>query len=118
MNRLSRRSVLSGALSGWPAVRLARAAPDPIVADTAYGKVRGAGVNGVCIFRGIPYGGPTEGAGRFMPPSKPGKWSGVRDATVNGPQCVQQGGNVFSSPQLGEYFAAGARTGWNSPKSR
>ena len=86
---------------------MARAASSPPVADTAYGKVRGAGIDGVYIFRGIPYGGPTEGAGRFMPPSRPGKWAGVRDATVNGPQCVQAGGNVFTSPQLGEYFSGG-----------
>jgi len=103
----SRRSFLIGALSAAPAVRIARAAARPPVAETVYGKVRGAGADGVYIFRGIPYGGPTEGAGRFMPPSKPEKWTGVRDATVNGPQCVQQGGNVFTSPQLGDYFAGG-----------
>ena len=107
MHMIHRRSVLISALSWMPAARMAQAAAAPLVAETAYGKVRGAGVNGVYIFRGIPYGGPTEGAGRFMPPSKPEKWAGVRDATLNGPQCVQQGGNVFTSPQLGEYFGGG-----------
>jgi para-nitrobenzyl esterase len=31
----------------------------------------------------------------------------VRDATVTGPQCVQAGGNVFTSAQLGDYFGGG-----------
>lgn len=82
---------------------------DPITAETAYGKVRGASVNGVAMFRGIPYGGPTEGAARFLPPSKPQKWCGVRDATVNGPQCIQGPGNIFLNPPLADYFSGGRR---------
>ena len=92
------------ALGAWPA---ARAPAAGAVAETAYGKVRGGEVDGVQIFRGVPYGGPTQGAGRFLPPSKPETWAGVRDATETGPQCVQAGGNVFTSPLLGEYFSGG-----------
>ena len=103
----TRRSAFLTALSSWPAAHILRAAARPPVAETTYGRVRGADANGVCIFRGIPYGGPTAGAGRFMPPSKPENWTGIRDATVNGPQCVQAGGNVFTSPLLGDYFAGG-----------
>jgi para-nitrobenzyl esterase len=77
------------------------------VAETACGRVRGASVRGVQIFRGIPYGGPTEGAGRFMPPSKPARWAGIRDATVTGPRCVQGAGNIFLNPTIGEYFGGG-----------
>src|ERR1043166_1891105 len=62
--------------------------PSP-VAETAYGRVRGGTVRGVHMFRGIPYGGPTEGSGRFLPPTKPATWGGVRDAMVTGPRCVQ-----------------------------
>jgi len=62
----------------------------PVEAETLYGRVRGYEFNGVKIFRGIPYGGPTEGAGRFLPPAPPAKWTGVFDAaTANGPRCVQ-----------------------------
>ena len=77
------------------------------VAETRCGKVRGAAVQGVLIFRGIPYGGPTKGAARFLPPSKAAEWKGVRDATVTGPRCVQGPGNIFLDPLIGAYFSGG-----------
>src|SRR5205807_4105436 len=45
-----------------------------------------------------------EGAGRFLPPSKPAKWAGIREATETGPRCVQGPGNIFLSPVIGDYF--------------
>jgi para-nitrobenzyl esterase len=75
--------------------------------ETQYGRVKGASLQGVHIYRGIPYGGPTEGTKRFLPPSKPANWTGTRDATRTGPGCIQGPGNIFRHPLIGEYFAGG-----------
>jgi para-nitrobenzyl esterase len=74
------------------------------IAETQYGKVRGVEWQGVSVFRGIPYGGRTEGAARFLPPMSPAPWAGVREATENGPRCVQKSGRMYSDPETGAYF--------------
>jgi para-nitrobenzyl esterase len=48
-------------------------------AQTQYGSVRGLLKDGVQQFWCVPYGAPTGGANRFMPPQKPAPWSGVKD---------------------------------------
>src|SRR4029079_9599508 len=79
----------------------------PVVAETHTGKVRGAQVNGVSLFRGIPYGGPAEGERRFTPAAAPQAWAGERDCTVSGPRCVQGPEVIFLDPLIGEYFSGG-----------
>jgi para-nitrobenzyl esterase len=61
----------------------------PVVAPTASGRVRGTANAGINVFKGIPYGGPTNGRNRFMPPVKPLPWTGVRDALSYGPTAPQ-----------------------------
>jgi para-nitrobenzyl esterase len=56
---------------------------------TTAGRVAGAAADGVVSFRGVPYGAPTGGAGRFRPPTAPEAWDGVRPATSNGLACPQ-----------------------------
>src|SRR5690606_30683592 len=49
------------------------------IAKTRAGRVRGLLRDGVHQFWCVPYGAPTGGANRFMPPQPPTPWSGVRD---------------------------------------
>jgi len=52
--------------------------------DTVYGKVQGIQNIGIKEFKGIPYGAPTGGRNRFMPPKKPAPWKGVRECLAHG----------------------------------
>lgn len=60
----------------------------PIV-DTTTGKVRGALLDGVHSFKGIPYGANTGGKNRWLPPQAVTPWTGVRDALDYGPRAPQ-----------------------------
>ena len=90
----SRRDFLreSGLLIAASSAGLARVSlpkATPVVAETAYGRVRGVEVAGIKVFKGIPYGASTAGKNRFMPPVAPAKWTGVRDALAYGPSAPQ-----------------------------
>jgi para-nitrobenzyl esterase len=93
----TRRSFLHQSSLLFAGFQFARAAePEYAVADTSAGKIRGVIVDDIRIFKGIPYGAPTSGKNRFMPPVKPAKWSGVRDVLAYGPSAPQRGN---ASPQ-------------------
>ena len=60
------------------------AAPKPVVA-TCSGEISGYVEDGIYTFKGVPY----AKAGRFMPPTAPGKWEGVRECHEYGPIAMQ-----------------------------
>ena len=68
------------------------AVPTPIIATNAQGVVRttsgqvaGYMENGIYIYKGIPY----AKAERFMPPTAPDAWEGIRSSRAYGPTCPQ-----------------------------
>ena len=78
--------------------------------NTSAGKLRGAVQGKVSVFKGIPYGASTEGAGRFLPPSKVQGWTGVRDALEVGPASPQNPSILVAESMAQQPKADGAGT--------
>ena len=51
--------------------------------------MRGYTARGILTFKGIPYAGTTAGVKRFMPPTKPEPWTGLRSSMFYGQVCPQ-----------------------------
>lgn len=77
-------------LAGVAALCLAttQAAADPMVEAPA-GALRGVALDGVNVFRGVPYAQAPTGRMRWRAPVTAARWNGVRDATRFGPACHQ-----------------------------
>ena len=82
----------------------ANAAPVVRVRD---GRLSGFTRNRVEIFLGIPYGAPTGGSRRFLPPARPEPWVGVRDATRFGERAPQTTPPVYATAGVGPYMTGG-----------
>jgi para-nitrobenzyl esterase len=87
-------------LTGLTSARV-RAADAP-VAEIASGKIRGRSIDGVNAFKGVPYGAPTGGRNRFMPPQKPAPWAGVRDALDWAGHAPQHPSSLKQRPELAD----------------
>src|SRR5690348_7925026 len=97
---LSRRSFL-GAMGAGCAIAskaAAQAASSQLFStvETTSGKVQGIANTGIKEFKGIPYGAPTGGKNRYLPPQKAAGWTGVRECFGHGPICPQTLANLSS----------------------
>ncbi|HLY54804.1 MAG TPA: carboxylesterase/lipase family protein [Stellaceae bacterium] len=68
---------------------------DAVVAQTEFGRVKGAVCGSVAAFKGIPY---AAAPARFMAPGPPEIWTGNRDAAAYGVRAMQSEGG-FAMPQ-------------------
>lgn len=94
-------------------------APERGVVVTLNGALHGSEEDGGWAYRGIPFAAPPLGALRFSPPAPAECWSGLREASAFGSECLQRsfledGGtldtgdedcltlNVFTPRQVGD----------------
>ena len=108
-NDWTRRSMLKGLTlgAGAAACQMGRAVSfsEPPVATTKLGKIRGFVDNGICAFKGIPYGDDTAKR-RFLSAVPAPPWSGIRDTLKSGPRAPQPtprtpaGGGAGRGPSL------------------
>jgi len=105
--KLQRRMVLAGLGSTAFTQALKAAAPSRPVVRTNYGQVEGFTQNGASLFLGIPYGAPTGGQWRFLPPRRPQPWQGIRDATQLGQRAPQMAPPIYTVGEFGSYMVGG-----------
>lgn len=70
------------------------------IAETTNGKVRGFILRDIYTFLGFPYGAPTSGKNRFMPPQKPEPWKDVFPAVYWGNAAPQILENFYANRYL------------------
>lgn len=80
-------------LSALPITCLAQAP----TATTAQGQVQGQFLNGIAVFRGIPFAAPPVGALRWREPQPVEKWTTIQHATTAGPSCIQKSGTSLEN---------------------
>ena len=97
LNSLNRGTLATGALVGsftkaWAAKEEGASAAATV--DTTAGKNSRRGPREGLSFKGVPYGAPTGGKMRFLPPVKPESWTGVKDALEYGHRSPQPPENL------------------------
>ena len=93
---MASKGMIGRARVGW-AVALAlsatvavQAAPAPDRVAVESGQLQGVVRDGVVAFKGIPFAAPPVGDLRWRPPHPVANWTGVRDASAYGADCMQE----------------------------
>lgn len=88
---MKHRGVLLAAAAMIAGAALAQTAPKPTPVKVAIdtGVLVGETVDGVNVFRGVPYAKPPIGELRWKAAQKPDKWPGERAAVAHEPPCPQ-----------------------------
>lgn len=101
--QVTRRGFAGAVALGAVAATLATGArAQSITARTGSGRIEGRIERDVFVFKGIPYGAPTDGNGRFRPARTPQPWSGVRPAFDYGPAAPQPKSPLFTDAATSE----------------
>jgi para-nitrobenzyl esterase len=77
---------------------------DLAIVETKFGKVGGYVDRGVLVFKGMPYGASTAGAGRFRAPKPPASWTGLRSSRHFGPEAPQAYRPIWENDEEGFLF--------------
>jgi para-nitrobenzyl esterase len=77
------RALIAAALLTAPTAALAQ----EVALDS--GRIRGVTSDGVAAWKGIPFAAPPVGSLRWRAPQPPARWTGVKDATAYGNDCMQ-----------------------------
>lgn len=86
-----------------PTASLVTPATTSLVTRTTAGAVSGTEAgNGIVAFKGIPYAAPPIGRLRWRPPQPPAPWSGIRDASHFGDDCMQTPYVIPTGQKAGE----------------
>ena len=87
--RAGQRLLVAGVIA--LAMPIAGWAQAPTVSSTG-GMLQGTVVDGISVFRGVPYAAPPVGDLRWREPQPVQPWPAVRDASAAGPSCPQKRG--------------------------
>ena len=86
-------------------ISAAFASDSATMVETNVGKIRGAAIDGVQTFKGVPYGASTSGTNRFLPPTAAKPWTGVHDALEYGPPAPQTASADYADKEQNAVFA-------------
>ena len=89
IGRLVRRNVLLAALLCGACQAMAPESETSVA--VASGRIAGTSEAGVAAWLGVPFAAPPVGSLRWRPPQPVASWSGVRQAMVFAPACMQTG---------------------------